>query len=336
MNLLVLEIARVRTELPRETLQWALDTATPTFRSWTELLSRSDVSDAQAWALLWRDGKLERSAEKQPRESERYWSSNASSERLAEHVASYLARPDVPPGAVGRIRERFDTETVTRLDLLRSVVRLGGSDIVCHELAAEPPAGSSRGPQLGSRERALVERYRNTCQRETEERDRTIVADVEAILGEPDLVRRVKCAQSRNAFGLRVLEACVFGHGSVAPRPEDADAESAEWLENASGSVMTYSDDSHKLGPVLSALRPIVRLHRDLTDPLTQRWWSRRVRDFGPAGTVPLTYSIPSEEGAYVVRRLGNDIPSYQKLMELVAQRRDSTLAELCTAACRR
>lgn len=108
MEYLLLAIARVRTEIPTDVLRWALGTATPGFRSWTELLSRSEVTDAQAWVLLWRDGKLERSAEKVHPGSAGYWTSNASSERLVEHVASYLARPNVPPGAVKRVRERFD------------------------------------------------------------------------------------------------------------------------------------------------------------------------------------------------------------------------------------
>src|SRR5690606_5839736 len=97
------------------------------------------------------------------------------------------------------------------------------------------------------------------------------------------------CARAQSAFGIEVLEACLFGHGSVAPQPETADAASAAWLEETSGPEMTYSPESFRLGQIVSALRPIVRMHRDPADRSAQRWWPRRIRDFGPAGTVPLT-----------------------------------------------
>lgn len=186
MEYLLLAVACARIELPPAVLQWALDTATPGFRSWTQLLGRSDVTDEQAWALLWRDGTLERSAEKIPAGSKGYWTSNATSEQLAAHVASYLARPNVPPGTVGRVRERLDGAALTRLDLLREVTRLGGSDVVGHELAAEPPVGSSRGHQLGVRELALVDRYRSNAGNEERARTETITTQVSTILAEDD------------------------------------------------------------------------------------------------------------------------------------------------------
>src|SRR4051794_29170820 len=108
MDFLQLGIARARIEIPPNVLGWALDSATPLLRAWTELLGRREVTDAQAWTLLWRDGRLERSAEKVPQGEAGYYSCNASSDQLAGHVASYLARPDVPPGAIARIREHFD------------------------------------------------------------------------------------------------------------------------------------------------------------------------------------------------------------------------------------
>lgn len=87
MEYLLLTIARARVDVPSDVLRWALDTATPGFHSWIALLGRTDVTDAQAWALLWRDGRLERSAEKLPKGSEGYWTSNRPSERLAGEVA---------------------------------------------------------------------------------------------------------------------------------------------------------------------------------------------------------------------------------------------------------
>ena len=83
MEHLLLVIARARITVPPAVLRWSLDTATPMCRPWTELLGRSDVTDEQAWTMLWRDGELEKSAEKVPAGSKGYWISNASSERLA-------------------------------------------------------------------------------------------------------------------------------------------------------------------------------------------------------------------------------------------------------------
>lgn len=169
MDYLQLTIARARVEIPPNVVGWALDSATPMLRAWTELLGRREVTDAQAWTLLWRDGRLERAAEKVPQGEAGYFSCNASSDELAEHISSYLARPKVPPGAIGRIREHFDGTVLARLDLLRAVTRRDGSDgsdTVTHELAAEPPVDSSRGRQLGQRDFAVVERYRNNARTE--------------------------------------------------------------------------------------------------------------------------------------------------------------------------
>ncbi|WP_063057427.1 hypothetical protein [Nocardia sienata] len=332
MEYLLSAVAHARIDIPPAVLQWTLATATPMLRSWTQLLGRSDVTDEQAWALLWRDGKLERSAEKVPAGSKDYWTSNATSERLADHVASYLARPNVPPGTVGRVRERFDGAVLTRLDLLRQVTRLGGSNIVCHELAAEPPVGSSRGHQLGARELALVDRYRRNARNEERKRTETITTQVSTILAEDDLLARVERARSQSAFGIEILEACLFGLGSVAPHPETADAASAEWLEEVSSNVMAYSPDSFRMGRIVSALRPIVRMHRDPADRSAQRWWPRRIRDFGPAGVVPLTFSILSEEGEYIIRKLGNDARRYEDLAVLAKEQPNTPLGELCRA----
>ncbi len=329
---LLLVIARARVSLPSDVLRWALDTTTPGFRSWTQLLGRAEVTDEQAWALLWRDGRLERSAEKVPAGSKDYWISNATSEELAGQVATYLARPKVPSGAVGRVRERLDGTVLTRLDLLRAVTRCGGSHLVCHEVAAEPPVGSARGPRLGSRELALAERYRSNARDEAREREDTIAAQVAAILAEDHLLARVECARDLGAFGIEVLEACLFGHGSVAPSPESADAASAEWLEEIAARALLYASDSFRLGPSLSALRPIVRMHRDPTDWAARRWGPTRIRDFGQAGMVPLTFSIPSEEGEYVIHKLGNDVRRYQELAVLAEEQPDTPLGDLCRA----
>lgn len=330
MEYLLLTIARARVSVPSDVLRWVLDTATPGFRSWTTLLGRTDVTDAQAWALLWRDGRLERSAEKVPQGSEGYWTSNRPSERLAGEVAYYLSRPDVPSGAVRRVRERFDETVLTRLDLLREVTRLGASDIVCHEVAAEPPAGSSRGHQLGARELALIERYRNNARIEEREKAERIAVQVAAILEKDDLRARVECARSLDAFGAEILEKCLFGHGSVSPPPESADAASAEWLEKAASRELIDSLDSFLMGRILSAVRPIVRMYRDPADRSAERWGPRRIRDFGQAGTVPLTFSIPAEEGEYIIRTLGNDAYRYEKLAVLVEEQPNVPLGELC------
>lgn len=332
MEYLLLVIARARIEVPLDVLRWSIDTATPMLRSWAQLLGRSDVTDEQAWTMLWRDGKLEKSAEKVPVGSKDYWTSNASSERLAEHVASYLARPNVPSGRVAEVRDRLDGTTLTRLDLLREVTQLGGSDSVCHELAAEPPVGSFRGYQLGRRELALVARYRSNARNEARERSETIASQVSAILEENDLLARVECARSQGAFGIDVLNACLFGHGSVAPPPEFADAASAEWLEEIAARALTYASDSYRLGPIMSGLRPIVRMHRDPADRSARKWGPRRIRDFGPAGMVPLTFSIPAEEGEYILRSLGSDVRRYETLAGLLEEQSSAPLGELCRA----
>lgn len=330
MEYLLLVIARARIEIPPNALSWTLDLATPMFRAWTELLGRREATDRQAWTLLWRDGRLEKSAETVPHGSAGYWSCNASSERLAEHVARYLARPDVPPGSVARIREHFDGTVLARLDLLREVTCLDGSDAVCHELAAEPPVGSSRDHRLGPRELALVERYRNYARTAARQRVESIAAQVSAILEEDDLIGRVECARRQGAQGIEALEACLFGNGTTAPLPESADAASTEWLEEIAASALVYSTDSFRLGPSLSALRPIVRMHRDPADRSTERWGPRRIRDFGPAGTVPLSFSLPSEEGEFVLRNLGNDVRRYEKLADLLEDQPNVPLGHLC------
>ena len=282
--------------------------------------------------MLWRGGRLEKSAEKVPAGSKGYWTCNSSSERLAEHVASYLARPNVPSGRIQQVRDRFDGTTLTRLDLLRAVTRLDGSDSVCRELAAEPPVGAARGYQLGGRELALVERYRSNARNEARERAETIASQVSAIREENDLLARVECARSQGAFGIDVLNACLFGHGSVAPPPEFADAQSAEWLEEIAVTALIDASDSVHLGPVMSGLRPIVRMHRDPADRSAQRWGPRRIRDFGPAGMVPLTFSIPAEEGEYIIRSLGSDVHRYEALAGLLEEQPLAPLGELCRA----
>lgn len=332
MEYLLLVIARARIEVPPDIMRWCLDTATPMLRSWTQLVGRSDVTDEEAWMMLWRDGKLEKSADKVPAGSKGHWTSNASSEQLAGHVASYLARPNVPSGRVEEVRERLDETVLTRLDLLREVTRRGSSDDVCHELAAEPPVGSHRVHQVGGRELALVERYRSDARNEARGRAKMIASQVSAIIEEDDLLARVGCARSQGAFGIDVLNACLFGHGSVAPPPEFADATSAEWLEEIAASELVYADDSFRLGPIMSGLRPIVRMHRDPADRSARKWGPRRIRDFGPAGMVPLTFSIPAEEGEYILRSLGSDVRRYEKLAGLLEEQSSAPLGELCRA----
>lgn len=332
MEYLLLVIARARIDVPPDILGWCLGTATPMFRSWTQLLGRLEVTDEQAWTMLWRDGKLEKSAEKVTAGSQGYWTSNASSERLAGHVASYLARPNVPSGRVEEVRERLDGSVLTRLDLLREVTRLRGSDGVCHELAAEPPVGSQRVHKVGARELALVERYRSKARNEARDSAEMIASQVCAILEKDDLVARVECARTQEAFGIDILNACLFGHGSVAPPPEFADAASAEWLEEVAVRELVYADESSRLGPIMSGLRPIVRMHRDPADRSARKWGPRRIRDFGPAGMVPLTFSIPAEEGEYILRSLGGDVRRYETLAGLVEEQSSTPLRDVCRA----
>lgn len=313
-------------------MSWMLETCTPLFTTSILLLSRTDITEAQAWNLLWRDGALERSAQFQPPGSKTYYQSNSPSPRLADHVAGYLARPDVPPGSVGRVRQKFDSTALTRLDLLRAVIQRGGSDLVSHEIAAEPPAGSDRGPRLGGRERALIDRYRATVDEADMRRSRDHDEHLGHILAEPDLVRRVNCARSMSALDdIDILNACIFGHGSVAPPPECADPATAEWLEAAATNVMYYGEN-HLLGPVISALRPILRMHRDPTDMASRRWWSRRFRAFGEAGTVPHTFALPSEEGDYIIRMLGDNVDRYRSLATRLDGDPDESLRESCLA----
>lgn len=307
-------------------------TCTPQFRTWTSLLGRPDITDTQAWTLLWRDNKLQQSAQAQPKESEHYWTSNQSSERLAEHVASYLARPDAPSGAVARVRATLDSTALTRLDLLRAVTRAGGSDLVCHQIAAEPPNGSTRGHHLGNREITLVERYRTATDETAHQRSQELDSHLTSILHEHDLIGRVDRARSLSAFGIEALTACIFGHGSVAPAPECADSASAAWLEEATTYIL-QAGENYQLGPIVSAIRPILRMHRDPTELSARRWWPRRLRDLGEAGTVPHTFALPSEEGEFVLRELGDDVTRYPSLAALLETRPDEPLRALCSDA---
>jgi hypothetical protein len=47
---------------------------------------------------------------------------------------------------------------------------------------------------------------------------------------------------------------------------------------------------------------------------------------------VPLTFSIPAEEGEYIIRSLGSDVRRYETLAGLLEEQSDAQLGELCRA----
>ena len=47
---------------------------------------------------------------------------------------------------------------------------------------------------------------------------------------------------------------------------------------------------------------------------------------------VPLTFSIPAEEGEYILRSLGSDVHRYETLAGLLQEQPSAPLGELCRA----
>ncbi|WP_207842143.1 hypothetical protein [Williamsia soli] len=326
MELLMHAMCRATVELPTPVIAWMIATAHPLFQPWRALVRRPDLTDQQAWECLWRDDALIKSARKIPGK----WTANATSEQLSDTVSLYLSRPDVPAGRITLLRTRLDPDQLHRLDLLRHVTELGGTDLVCQEIVAEPPPGSTRDEHVGPRELALIERYRRAAAELAAERESTTRYVVDQIVREDGLIARASKARSLDQVAqVRTLRACLFGRGSVAARPEDADFNTAIYLLELGRTASTGHDDPG-LGEVLSALRPILRafINPGYTAPRSPV--TNRLLVFGEAGAAPLGSSISAEEGDYLYRRFGSSVSKYEALGKISGQNRDEPLRELC------
>ncbi|MBA4024525.1 MAG: hypothetical protein C0482_19410 [Gordonia sp.] len=326
MELLMHAMCSATVELPKPVIAWMIATAHPLFQPWRVLVRRPDLTDQQAWECLWRDDALMKSALKIPGK----WSANATSERLSDTVSLYLSRPDVPPGRITLLRTRFDPDQLRRIDLLRDVTQLGGSDLVCREIASEPPPGSTRDEHVGPRELALIEKYRRSAAALAGERESKTRYVVHRIVREDGLIARTSKARSLDRVDpVRTLRACLFGRGSVAARAEDADFNTATYLLEL-GRTASTGDDDPGLGEVLSALRPILRafINPGYTTPRSPV--TNRLLVFGEAGAAPLGSSISREEGDYLYRRFGNSVSRYEALGKIASKNHDVPLRELC------
>lgn len=327
MELLMHALCRATVTLPPAVADWMVKTAHPLFQPWRDLVRRPDLTDQQAWDCLWRDDALIKSAMKIPGK----WTANATSERLADGVSLYLARPDVPAGRIELLRTRLDADQLRRIDLLRAVTQLAGTDLVCREIVAEPPPGSSRGEHVGARELALIERYRATARDAAAERATANRRGVAAIVREEGVIARTRAARNVESFDpLAILRACLYGRGTVAARPEDADHRTAQELLHYGRNAATYMHDGEGLGEALSALQHILRAYITPGYSPPRTWVTERLMTFGEAGVVPLGHSIKSEEGDYLVRRFGSSVRKYQALGELTGANQDVPLRELC------
>ena len=230
-------LCRATTTLPKPVIEWMVGTASPLLQPWCDLVRRPELTDQQAWDCLWRDDALIKSAMKIPGK----WTANARSEDLAGSVALYLSRPDVPAGRITLLRTRLDADQLSRIDLLRAVIQLGGNDLVCREIVAEPPPGLKREAHVGPRELALIERYRTVAREAGAERDAKTGQAVAQIMREDGLIARATAARTMEpADQLQVLRACLFGRGSVAARPEDADWVTVQYLLVLGRGASTY------------------------------------------------------------------------------------------------
>lgn len=330
MEQLMHAMCRARTALPKPVIEWMVNTASPLLQPWCDLVQRPDLTDQQAWECLWRDDALIKSAMKVPGK----WTANATSEHLGGTVALYLSRPDVPAGRIALLRTRLDSDQLRRIDLLRAVTQLGGSDLVCQEIAAEPPPGSAREEHVGPRELALIERYRTAAHEAAVARERQTRQAVAQILREEGLIVRAKAARMLEPVDqLQVLRACLFGRGSVAARPEDADLVTARYLLVLGRGASTYSHSDDGLGETLSVLRPILRAYIDQVYSRPRSWVTDRLLTFGEAGVVPLGHSIYADEGDYLDLRFGPSVRKYQALAKLIDDNRDVPLHKLCEQA---
>jgi hypothetical protein len=132
---------------------------------------------------------------------------------------------------------------------------------------------------------------------------------------------------------LRTLRACLFGRGSVAARPEDADWVTVQYLLVLGRGASTYQHSDEGLGEALSVLRPILRAYIDQVYTRPRSWVTDRLLTFGEAGVVPLGYSIYADEGNYLNRRFGPSVSKYQALGKIVQDNRDVPLRDLCERA---
>jgi|GEM_PF-4374371 len=327
MEILMLALCRATVTLPPRLIARMAVTVSPLLQPWRDLVPRPDLTAQQAWECLWRDDALIKSARKIPGK----WTANATSDRLADAVALYLARPNVPAGRISLLRTRLDPDQLRRIDLLRRVTELDGSDLVCREIVAEPPPGSSRGEHVGKRELALIERYRQAARDADAERRNKANNVVERILRKDGLIARAEEARrSDRVDQLLTLKACLFGRGSVAARPEDADFGTAQYLLTLGRTASVYHQSDPELGQVLSVLRPILRAYINPGYTPPRSWVSDRLLIFGEAGTVPLGYSIDGEEGNYLVSRFGSNLNKYEALAKLAAANKDAPLRDLC------
>ncbi|WP_030169873.1 MULTISPECIES: hypothetical protein [Actinomycetes] len=327
MEELMHALCRATTTLPKPVVEWMVGTATPLLQPWRDLLRRPELTDQHAWDCLWRDDALIKSAMKIPGK----WTANARSEDLAESAALYLSRPNVPAGRITLLRTRLDADQLRRIDLLRAVIQLGGSDLVCREIVAEPPPGSTRQEHVGPRELALIERYRTEAQQAVADREGKTRQVVARIVREDGLIARATAARMMEpADQLQTLRVCLFGRGSVAGRPEDADWVTVQYLLVLGRGASTYQHSDEGLGETLSVLRPILRAYIDQVYTRPRSWVTDRLLTFGEAGVVPLGYSIYADEGNYLNRRFGPNVSKYQALSKLFKDNRDVPLRDLC------
>lgn len=327
MELLMHAMCRATVELPGPVIGWMAATAHPLFQPWRDLLRRFDLTDQQAWDCLWRDDALIKSALKIPGK----WSANATSDQLAATVSLYLSRPEVPAGRITLLRTRLDPDQLRRIDLLRYVTKLGASDLVCREIVGEPPRGSSREDHVGPRELALIERYRRVAAEQAAERESKTRHIERQIIREDGLIARAAKARTLERVDqLRTLRACLFGMGSVAARPEDADFNTATYLLELGRVASTSGHADPGLGEALSALRPILRAYVNPGYTTPRSPVTNRLLVFGEAGAAPLGSSINDEEGDYLDRRFGSSVNKYQALANIVGHNRDVPLRELC------
>lgn len=327
MEELMHALCRATTTLPKPVIEWMVGTASPLLQPWCDLVRRRELTDQQAWDCLWRDDALIKSAMKIPGK----WTANATSEDLAGSVALYLSRPDVPTGRITLLRTRLDADQLRRIDLLRAVTQLGGRDLVCREIVAEPPPGSTREEHVGPREIALIERYRTSAREAVVDREAKTRQAVAQIEREDGLIARAARARMMEpADQLQALRACLFGRGSVAARPEDADWVTVQYLLVLGRGASTYQHSDEGLGETLSVLRPILRAYIDQVYTWPRRWATERLLTFGEAGVVPLGYSIYADEGDYLNRRFGPSVRKYRALGALIKDNRDVPLRDLC------
>ncbi|ETD31796.1 hypothetical protein [Williamsia sp. D3] len=187
---------------------------------------------------------------------------------------------------------------------------------------------------MGPRELALNERYRTAAREAVADREGKTRRAVARIVREDGLVARATAARMMEPTDqLHTLRACLFGRGSVAARPEDADWVTVQYLLVLGRGASTYQHSDEGLGETLSVLRPILRAYIDQVYSRPRSWVTDRLLTFGEAGVVPLGYSIYADEGDYLDRRFGPSVNKYQTLSKVFKDNRNVPLRELCERA---